>query len=324
MHTLETIHQQISLAIKKLDIPGKPANLYEPVSYTLSLGGKRLRPALVMTACDMFGGSLDEAVHPAVGIELFHNFTLLHDDIMDQAPLRRGKETVYKKWNSNIAILSGDTMFAMANREILKTSLSAVREIGDLFNLTAIQVCEGQQYDMDFESRDDVTLPEYLEMIRLKTAVLLACSLKTGAIIAGASPGDCQLIYDAGISLGMAFQLKDDFLDTYGDEKVFGKTPGGDILEGKKTFLFLKLIEKAGTEAKTFNRLYSPASALAAAEKIRFFTIKFGEWGISEDVEREIDSFYKSALLSIDALSVDSVRKSVLLELIRKLSLRQK
>lgn len=324
MHTLETIHQQISLAIEKLDIPGKPANLYEPVSYTLSLGGKRLRPALVMTACDLFGGSLDEAIHPAVGIELFHNFTLLHDDIMDQAPLRRGKETVYKKWNSNIAILSGDTMFAMANREILKTSLAAVREIGDLFNITAIQVCEGQQYDMDFESRDDVTLPEYLEMIRLKTAVLLACSLKTGALIAGASASDCQLMYDAGISLGMAFQLKDDFLDTYGDEKVFGKTPGGDILEGKKTFLFLKLIEKAVKESKTLIQSYSPASALAAAEKIRFFTSKFDEWGIGEDVEREIDSFYKTALLSIDALSVDAARKTVLLDLIRKLAVRQK
>jgi geranylgeranyl diphosphate synthase, type II len=318
------LQQRVSQAIVSLPLPGSPANLYEPVSYTLALSGKRLRPLLVLMACDMFEGNLEEAIHPAIGLELFHNFTLLHDDIMDQAPLRRGRETVYKKWNPNIAILSGDTMFAMANREMLKTQNEAIALVGELFNNTAIEVCEGQQVDVDFEFRDDVTIPEYLEMIRLKTAVLLACSLKTGAIIAGASDNDQQLIYDAGINLGMAFQLKDDYLDTFGDEKTFGKTPGGDILAGKKTFLFLKLLEKAGPDREKLRKLYSPGSTLKPTEKVKLFTSQFLEKEIPGEIELAIHDYFNKVFVNIDLLDVIPERKTVLLDFIQSLVSREK
>lgn len=324
MNSLETIQIRVNQAVENFRVPLIPANLYDPISYTLGLGGKRLRPLLVMVSCDMFQGNPDDAVHPAIGLELFHNFTLLHDDIMDQAPLRRGRETVYKKWNSNIAILSGDTMFAMANREMLKTRNEAIALVGELFNNTAIGVCEGQQVDIDFECRDDVTIPEYLEMIRLKTAILLACSLKTGAIIAGASEKDQQLIYDAGISLGMAFQLKDDYLDTFGDERTFGKTPGGDILAGKKTFLYLKLLEKAGPDREKLSKLYSTVSALVPTEKVKFFTSQFVEKEIPGEIESVIDAYFEKALKNIDSIDVIPKRKTVLLDLIQSLVSREK
>ena len=324
MHSPETLHQRINEAFSRIVLPSEPSNLYDPVVYTLSQGGKRLRPMLVMAACDMFEGDIEEAVHPAAGIEIFHNFTLLHDDIMDQAPLRRGKETVYKKWNSNIAILSGDTMFALANREIVKTRAEVIPALVELFTTTAIQVCEGQQYDMDFETRDDVAISGYLEMIRLKTAVLLACSFKTGALIGGASPVSQDLIYDAGINLGMAFQLKDDYLDTFGDDKVFGKTPGGDILSGKKTWMFLRLLEKAGDEREKLSALYNQHSAMSPAEKIGYFSSEFVAKGIPAEINGLIDKYYVAAKGNLNSLPVPAGRKAVLLALIDSLVSREK
>jgi geranylgeranyl diphosphate synthase, type II len=320
----ETLQQRVNKAISTIVLPSAPTNLYDPVVYTLSQGGKRLRPMLVLAACDMLHGVIEEAVHPAVGIEIFHNFTLLHDDIMDQAPLRRGKETVYKKWNSNIAILSGDTMFALANREIVKTRTDVIPVLVELFNTTAIQVCEGQQYDMDFETQADVTISGYLEMIRLKTAVLLACSLKTGAIIAGASHIDQGLIYDAGINLGMAFQLKDDYLDTFGDEKVFGKTPSGDILAGKKTWLFLRLLEKTGGNRNKLLELYDRHSAMPPAEKTGFFKAEFIAKGIPEEINDLIDQYYAAVNENLEKLAVPAERKTVLMAMIDSLVSREK
>jgi geranylgeranyl diphosphate synthase type II len=324
MHSFEALQLRINKAFSSLYLPAEPSNLYDPVRFTLSQGGKRLRPMMVLATCDMFRGNMEDAIHPAVGIEVFHNFTLLHDDIMDQAPLRRGKETVYKKWNANIAILSGDTMFALANSEMAKTRPEAIAPVIGLFNTTAIEVCEGQQYDMDFETQNEVSISQYLEMIRLKTAVLLACSLKTGAIIAGASVDDQNLIYEMGINLGMAFQLKDDYLDTFGDEKVFGKTPGGDILAGKKTWLFLKLLEKAGDERKKLADLYDQHSELLPAEKISFFKAEFTAKGIPDDIRQLIDHYYEAANMKLNSLSVLDERKAVLSEMIKSLMLREK
>lgn len=305
MHNLDALQEKISNAFRELEFPENPAELYDPVRYTLSLGGKRLRPLLVLAACDMFGGALDDAIHPAIGIELFHNFTLLHDDLMDQAPLRRGKATVYKKWNPNIAILAGDTMFALANRQMLQTRDAIVREISDLFNVTAIEVCEGQQYDMNFEASSDITIPRYMEMIRLKTAVLLAASLKTGALIAGASGQNASLMYSFGIDVGLAFQLIDDLLDVYGAEDKFGKMSGGDILAAKKTFLYLKALECAGPEAENLRLLYH-VQELPAAEKIARVKSLFDLYNIEQLTRDEVKRYWEKALLSLNSLELPS------------------
>ena len=219
MHSIETLQEKIKKALKFESFDFKPLELYEPISYTLSLGGKRLRPVLTLMACDFFDGKIKNAIYPAVGIEIFHNFTLLHDDIMDEAPIRRGKETVYKKWDSNIAILSGDVMFALAYKYIAKADKKFLPEVLSVFNQTAIQVCEGQQYDMNFETAQNVTIQDYLKMIRLKTAVLLGASLKIGAIIANAGNHEKEEIYNFGLNIGLAFQLKDDLLDVFGNEQ---------------------------------------------------------------------------------------------------------
>jgi geranylgeranyl diphosphate synthase type II len=215
MLPITELQNRLKKAFSELQLHGQPPELYEPIRYTMELGGKRMRPLLLLMACDLFGGDVQKAIDASIGIELFHNFTLLHDDIMDQAPLRRGKETVYKRWNANRAILSGDTMFAMANLYMLRTPPSCVAQVLDIFNRTAIEVCEGQQLDMNFETRQEVSAPEYLEMIRLKTGVLLAASLQIGALIAGASSLAAQQLYECGICLGLAFQLTDDLLDVW-------------------------------------------------------------------------------------------------------------
>jgi geranylgeranyl diphosphate synthase type II len=243
----------------------------------------------------MFGGDISDAINPAIGIELFHNFTLLHDDIMDEAPLRRGKETVYKKWNSNVAILAGDTMFALANKFMLRTRPQAVSQVIELFNQTAIEVCEGQQYDMDFEKQPEITIADYIEMIRLKTAVLLAASLKTGAIIAGADETDCNYIYSFGINLGLAFQLKDDLLDVYGVQEKFGKVNGGDIIAGKKTYLYLKAIEMAGDQSANFRKLYSTHDTDSNTKVTRVKSV-FDQYNIEVHTRKLISDYYQKAL----------------------------
>jgi len=303
MTPIQDLQLLIDDAFGRILFPTQPADLYNPITYTLGLGGKRLRPLLVMASCQMFGGEITDAINPAIGIELFHNFTLLHDDIMDQAPLRRGKETVYKKWNSNVAILAGDTMFAVANKYMLRTRPQAISQVVELFNQTAIEVCEGQQYDMDYEKRENITIADYLEMIRLKTAVLLAASLKTGAIIAGANTADCNHIYQFGINIGLAFQLKDDLLDVYGVQEKFGKVSGGDIIAGKKTYLYLKTLESAGSQAIHFQQLYATHTDDSVQKVLKVKEI-FNQFNIEQHTRKLIDDYYQKALHDLSRISL--------------------
>ena len=303
MDSIQELQLRIDEAFSAIRFPSAPAYLYNPITYTLGLGGKRIRPLLVLASCQMFGGDISDAINPAIGIELFHNFTLLHDDIMDKAPLRRGKETVYKKWNSNVAILAGDTMFAIANKYMLRTQPQAISEVVELFNQTAIEVCEGQQYDMDYEKQQSVSIPDYIEMIRLKTAVLLAASLKTGAIIAGAAAVDCEYVYQFGINIGLAFQIKDDLLDVYGDQVKFGKVSGGDIIAGKKTYLYLKALESAGSQTAYFRELYA-AHNIASAEKVMKVKDIFNQLHIEQLTRDLIDDYYQKALHDLSCISL--------------------
>jgi geranylgeranyl diphosphate synthase type II len=238
------------LHLKKEVLVKEPENLYKPIEYILELGGKRLRPILVLMGADAFGGDYQEAMNGAAAVEVFHNFTLLHDDIMDDAPLRRSKATVHEKWDVNTAILSGDAMLILSYQLLETYEGNSYKSLMKLFNQTALEVCEGQQYDMDFETRTNVTVDEYINMIRLKTSVLVAAALKMGAIIAGTDEEEAQKIYDFGLNLGLAFQLQDDFLDVYGDPMTFGKQVGGDIIENKKTYLYIQALKLASLEEK--------------------------------------------------------------------------
>jgi len=312
MQTLESLQQQINRAFSELVFPAAPAELYEPIIYTMQLGGKRLRPLLALASCDMFDGNIEDAIHPAIGIELLHNFTLLHDDLMDQAPLRRGKETVYKKWNATIAILAGDTMFALSNRYMLRTRSEVIPPLLDLFNLTAVEVCEGQQYDMNFETLDDVSIAEYIHMIRLKTAVLLACSLKTGAIIAGAEINQAESLYNFGINVGIAFQLMDDLLDVYGSADKFGKVTGGDIVASKKTFLYLKALELSGIEAGTFKDIYL-SHDLSPDQKITAVRSHFDKLGIRDLTLQEINRYWNTAVYTMKSLGLPEEKSHLLM-----------
>lgn len=303
MNPIQDIQFRLDEAFSGIRFPSDPVDLYDPIVYTLALGGKRMRPLLVLASCQMFGGEINDAINPAIGIELFHNFTLLHDDIMDAAPLRRGKETVYKKWNSNVAILAGDTMFALANKYMLRTRPQAISQVVELFNQTAIEVCEGQQYDMDYEKRMDVSIADYIEMIRLKTAVLLAASLKTGAIIADAQPSDCEHIYNFGINIGLAFQLKDDLLDVYGDQVKFGKVSGGDIIAGKKTYLYLKALESSGSQSDYFQQLYT-SNSFSNTEKVIKVRDIFNQLNIEQHTRKQIDDYYQKALHNLSSISL--------------------
>jgi geranylgeranyl diphosphate synthase type II len=295
MVSLEALQNILSGAFSTIKIPGEPPRLYEPIHYTMQQGGKRIRPLLVLLGCDLFNGPVIKALPVAVGIELFHNFTLLHDDIMDRAPLRRGKETVFRKWNSNVAILSGDTLFTLAYESLGDLEPEFLPGILKLFTRTARQVCEGQQVDMDFEEAGYVSVDAYLSMIRLKTAVLLACSLASGAIVAGASQENIDRVYEFGENLGMAFQLQDDLLDSYGKEETFGKEIGGDIVVNKKTFLYVAAMEVAGEkERESLIETYSRKD-LPAEEKIRKVKEIFDRLGIRDITDRKITEYFRSA-----------------------------
>ena len=246
MHDYNYYLRLVEGAIENINYPKQPAKLYEPIKYTMALGGKRVRPVLTLMTCEAMGGDLNKAINVALGIELFHNFTLLHDDVMDRADIRRGKPTVHTKWNENVAILSGDTMLSMAAQEMTKVDDDIVKPIQELFNATAISVYEGQQYDMDYETRNNVTVDEYINMIRLKTSVLTGCSCKAGAIVARTASENADMIYNMAVNLGLAFQLQDDYLDVWGDPATFGKEIGGDIVNNKKTFLLINAIHQAG------------------------------------------------------------------------------
>ncbi|HTX88735.1 MAG TPA: polyprenyl synthetase family protein [Bacteroidales bacterium] len=319
MYSLSALEDLLNQAFGKLRFDGQPKELYEPIEYTLGLGGKRIRPLLVLTGCDLFGGDPEKAIPVAIGMELFHNFTLLHDDIMDQAPLRRGKETVYKKWNTPSAILSGDTLFALAYESILRGGSPVYPDLLQLFTRTAREVCEGQQMDLNFERMQQIAIPDYLEMIRLKTAVLLACSLKAGALLAGAPSEEARKIYAAGENLGMAFQLQDDLLDTYGEEKKFGKEIGGDIISGKKTYLYLSAMLGSGEEDAAALTGYYRDAVTDPADKIRKVKEIFDRAGVKESTLNLISDYFNDALNLVRQTAVPEPGKMNLLELATRL-----
>jgi len=309
MLPLKVIQNRIANAFGSEQFLNEPVKLYEPIIYTLGQSGKRLRPVLVLLSCDLFGGDIEKAVLPAMGLEIFHNFTLLHDDIMDDAPLRRGKATVHKKWNENTAILSGDTMFVLAYEYVAKTAPELLPEVLRLFNDTARKVCEGQQYDMDFESQTNVTINDYRMMIQLKTAVLIACSLKLGAIIAQADPVEAEKIYDFGMELGLAFQLQDDYLDAFGNPSVFGKAVGGDILANKKTFLFLKAFEVASPDALSHLNNFFNNPNIEASEKIGGVIRLYQKMNVDRYTRQEIDHHFQKASGILDGLNAAEENK---------------
>lgn len=297
--------------------------LYEPISYIMSLGGKRLRPCLLLMACDMFGGDVEQALAPALAIEVFHNFTLMHDDIMDKAPLRRGKPTVHEKWNANTAILSGDVMMVESNKLIMQVNDNILRPVLDVFNATAVGVCEGQQIDMNFETRDDVGIDEYINMIRLKTAVLVGGALKMGALVGGANDADGTLLYNFGEQLGIAFQLQDDILDVYGDPKKFGKQVGGDILSNKKTYLLIKALELAKDDTLDELNRWLSTTDFDATEKVDAVKAIYNQLNIREHAETEMNQYAEKALQSFEKINLPDERKVVLKEFADMLLVRE-
>jgi len=322
LKSIEELQGFLNLAIEKTSFQAEPSELYKPISYILSLGGKRLRPALVLMSADMYGYDLVKALPQAIGIELFHNFTLMHDDIMDDAPLRRGMTTVHEKWHSNIGILSGDALFVKAYQSIVKADSKHLPALMDLFNQTALEVCEGQQYDMNFETQDDVSMPSYLKMIKFKTAVLLACALKSGALVADASDEDQQNLYDFGIHIGLAFQLMDDILDVYGDQKDFGKQIAGDILCNKKTCLYIKAYEKANDEQRKELDHYFAHQDFESEEKIEKVMEVYAELEVRDACGVMMDEHYTVAMNHLNALSVSEERKSTLVQFSEMLMVR--
>ena len=290
----------------------EPAGLYAPVHYILDLGGKRMRPLLVLMAADLYGVPLEKALPAAMAVEVFHNFSLVHDDIMDAAPLRRGKPTVHQKWDANTGILSGDAMLILAYQYLENYDYEQFKALTILFSRTALQVCEGQQYDMDFESREDVTLEEYLHMIAYKTAVLLGCALQMGALIGGAQDKEQQAIYNFGMSLGVAFQLQDDYLDVYGDPETFGKQVGGDIIENKKTFLFLQALTLASpSEAQELRDLYTIKPKDPAAKVSRVKQI-FCDCGADVAIQNRIAAYTDKAFDQLANLDGNNSAKQAL------------
>lgn len=312
MHSIKEIQKKFRLALEAEIISDHPAELYDPIRYIMSIGGKRIRPTLLMLGCEIFGGDIDDAIPAALAVEMFHNFTLVHDDIMDKAPIRRGKETVYKKWNTNIAILAGDTMMPLSYDYILRCDEALIKDVLLIFNQTAKEVCEGQQLDLNFETADTVSIDQYLEMIRLKTAVLLGSSLKIGSILAKASKENIENIYQFGLNLGMAFQLRDDLLDVYGDTILFGKQTGGDIATNKKTFLYLKAIELADTQQKkvlldNFSKILTDNT-----EKVEAVIGIYNTLEMKSHSEKLIDDYFQEALKFVDLLSLNEEKKDLL------------
>lgn len=318
MKTFEEITSIITNEISTFDWSKQPVGLYEPIGYALSLGGKRVRPALCLMACNIFDETIEAAISPALGIEVFHNFTLLHDDIMDRADIRRGKPTVHIKWDENTAILSGDAMQIFAYQLMTKCPTQHLQQVLDLFSTTAIEICEGQQYDVEFENRTDVSADEYLEMIRLKTAVLLACALKTGAIIGGANAKDANLLYDFGINIGLAFQLKDDLLDVYGNEATFGKKIGGDILCNKKTYLLIHAKKLATNNIAIELNTWLETND-KNEEKIEAVRNIYNQLGVQSICEDKMEDYYKMAIAKLDEMSVDLNKTQELRKLASKL-----
>lgn len=309
--------------IAGLQFTRTPKGLYDPVSYVLSLGGKRIRPVLMLMAYNLYREDVKSILQPATGIEVYHNYTLLHDDLMDRADMRRGKATVHKVWNDNVAILSGDAMLVLAYQFMAQCASEKLKDVMDLFSLTALEICEGQQLDMEFEQRKDVKEDEYIEMIRLKTSVLLAASLKIGAILGGASEEDADALYDFGVNLGLAFQLKDDLLDVYGDPLRFGKNIGGDILCNKKTYLVIKAFEHANTDQEALLNDWFTRETFDPQEKIAAVTRLYNEIGVKALCENRIVEYSKRASESLNRVNVPAENKQELETMMNELMHRE-
>lgn len=325
MYTLEEIDRILENCSKLRHIKQEPANLYEPLDYMMSIGGKRIRPKLCLLAYNLLSDDFrNPIVFPAMALEVFHEFTLIHDDIMDRSDTRRGCPTVYKKWNENVAILSGDAMSILAYKYLAYAPQAVLPSVLDLFSTTAMQVCEGQQYDMDFEEMPFITMEDYLEMIGLKTAVLLACSAKMGALIGGASKEVCQALYEFGYQLGIAFQITDDYLDTFGNEKVFGKKIGGDIMNNKKTWLLVESFRRAnGAQKQQLKQLLQMDESQREA-KVAAVRNLYVELGVKEAAASEILSFHKKALDALSAAGLAPGRTRVLEQFAEELIHREK
>ena len=324
MYKVKELQEITNNYIAENKIGREPFSLYDPINYTLLSGGKRIRPVLVLMSCNLFSEDINQTIDAAVGLETFHNFTLLHDDIMDKADVRRGNPTVHKKWNENTAILSGDAMFIKAYDFFLKCKSPNLHEILTVFNNTALEVCEGQQYDMEFENRDQVSETEYIRMIELKTSVLLAAALKIGAIIGGANNSDAELLYEFGRNIGLAFQLQDDLLDVYGNTEVFGKIIGGDIVANKKTFLLIKAKELAKSKEREILEKYLNDKSCLREEKVKAITSIYDNINIKNITQNKIQEYHNKALEFLNKVSVSDERKIELKKLTEKLIQREK
>lgn len=322
MHSIEQLQGLINKAINDTQYTEQPPELYEPITYLMQLGGKRMRPVLVLISTEIFGGQVLKALDAAIGIEIFHNFTLMHDDIMDKAPIRRGKPTVHIKWNESAAILSGDVMFVEAYKLMIKVEDNILRDVLAIFSETASGVCQGQQADMNFEKINDVSLPEYLEMIRQKTAVLLAGSMQIGALIGGAAQDQAKLLYEFGENLGLAFQLQDDILDVYGDPEKFGKQVGGDILSNKKTFMLIKAKELAkGNIANELNQWIETSDNPSA--KVKAITTIYNQLEVRKLAIMVMEDYVNKALHALDKIAIDASKKELLKGFAEQLLIRE-
>ena len=312
MHSIQQYQEFVLEFLNAQQQEREPKNLYEPIQYILGLGGKKMRPVLTLMSAEIFDADYVKALPAALAVEVFHNFSLVHDDIMDDAPLRRGNITVHEKWNINTGILSGDAMLILAYQYFEQYEPFIFRELAKLFSKTALEVCEGQQWDVDFETRSDVTIPEYLKMIEYKTAVLVAAAMKMGAIVAETSAENGDLIYDFGLNLGLAFQLQDDYLDAFGNPATFGKQIGGDIIENKKTYLYLKAIEFASAEEKAKLLQLFSVSLTENESKIEEVKTIFNATGATKATQQAIQDYTLMAFATLDKMNISSEKKSML------------
>lgn len=312
MHSILEYQSFISNHFSAISIEREPKNLYEPIAYILSLGGKRMRPVLTLMTAEIFNSDYKKALAAATAVEVFHNFSLIHDDIMDDAPLRRGNETVHEKWDVNTGILSGDAMLILAYQYFEHYEPKIFQALAKLFSKTALEVCEGQQWDVDFEQRDDVTIPEYLKMIEYKTAVLVGAAMKMGAIVAETSEENANLIYDFGLNLGIAFQLQDDYLDAFGNPETFGKQVGGDIIENKKTYLYLKALEFSKKEEKEQLLHLFSIQPNDNTDKVASVKEIFNRTGASEATQEAIKNYTFKAFERLEQMDIDTQKKSIL------------
>lgn len=321
--SLDTALHTVEKELKKIDLNGKPKSLYEPISYILGFGGKRLRPVLTIYSHHIFSDDVKNILKPALAIEVFHNFTLMHDDIMDNAPLRRAKPTVHEKWDNNVAILSGDAMLVKAYQLFDEVEASVYGKVIERFNKTALEVCEGQMLDMDFEKKNDVSVSEYLEMIRLKTSVLLGFSLELGALIAGAEEKIGSKLFQLGMNAGIGFQIKDDLLDLYGSSKKVGKQIGGDIIANKKTYLLVKFLELANEKDRSEALVWLAKKEFDKDAKIEYFRSMFSKYEVDKSAEDLLNQYFSDAMLQLDGLRVDLLRKGKLKKLLVNLIERE-